>query len=148
MGTSPPVEWLSIYRRTTKFLEGLMSVTPRGVRGKRIAGLLAPVLVGGGILAVHAVAFSGTPSLAAADCSTTTTGALPSITLPVAKQPNPLATDTTTSGATTTTAAGSTTTASGSTSTTAASTTTTACNPCPTDTTSGETPARALRRGR
>ena len=122
-----------------------MSVTPRGVRGKRIAGLLAPVLVGGGILAVHAMAFSGAPSLAAADCGTTTTSGLPGgITLPVgAMAPNPLATDTTTSGATTTTASGSTTTASGSTTTTAASTTTTACNPCPTATTSASTTTTA-----
>jgi hypothetical protein len=127
-------------------LEGLMSVAPRGVRGKRIAGLLAPVLVGGGILAVHAVAFSGTPDLAAAaSCgATTTTSGLPTLpTLAAVKQPGPLATDTTTSGATTTTASGSTTTASGSTTTTAASTTTTACNPCPTATTSGSTTTTA-----
>jgi hypothetical protein len=135
-------------------MEGLMPVSKRG---KSLAGLLAPVLVGGGVLAVHAVAFAGSSGLAAADScgGTTTTSPLP-ITLPVGAANIPVVdttpgdttttsgATTTTSGSTTTTAAGSTTTASGSTTTAGGSTTTsggsTTTTACPsTTTTAGST---------
>jgi hypothetical protein len=81
---------------------------------KRLAGLLAPLAVGGTVIAVHASAVTGTPNLAVTDpCATTTTA-----------------------GGSTTTGSGSTTTASGATTTTVAGTTTTASG---TTTTGGST---------
>jgi len=92
---------------------------------KKLAGLVAPLLVGGGVLAVHAGAFAGsTAPLLTTTCDTTTTAAG----------------STTTAAGSTTTSAGSTTTSAGSTTTTAADTTTTVAD---TTTTAADTTTTA-----